>query len=113
MRRALAMENFSAARRNRPAVRELTSVKSRLAGPLRPIPNDPERSANIEQWRKLTQELPAEFRHMRDLANGLSDILCGLTGEEIREIKEAALQIVHGLPIRKKFLREAQERRSD
>lgn len=91
------------------AERELSTVRPRLAGPLRPIPNDPERSANIEEWRKLTKQLPADFRHLRDLASGISDVLCGLTVQEITEIKRTGLQIASWLPSRKELLEKAQE----
>lgn len=91
------------------AERELSSVRPRLAGPLRPIPNDPERSANIEEWRRLTKELPPDFRHLRDLASGISDVLCGLTLQGIREIKQTGLQIARWLPGRKEQLKKAQE----
>ncbi len=91
------------------AERELSSVRPRLAGPLRPIPNDPERSANIEEWRKLTQELPPDFRHLLYLASGISDVLCGLTLQEIKEIKQTGLRIAEWLPGRKEKLKKAEQ----
>jgi hypothetical protein len=88
----------------------LDLIKSRLAGPLRPILDDPERTENITKWRQLSEDLLPAFRSLFNAANGLSAVLCGMTLDEITQIKDTGLQLAAWLPGRKKKLAEAQEK---
>ncbi len=88
----------------------LDSVKQRLAGPLREIPDDPVRNANIAEWRRLSEELPPEIRKIFAAACALCEKVCGISLSEIEQIDSMAKLIVSWLPDREKQLKAAQEK---
>lgn len=88
----------------------LESVRQRLAGPLREIPDDPARNANIAEWRRLSEELPAQIRVVIDVAFALCEKICGITMSEIEQIDSVAKLIRAWLPNREKQLKTAEDK---
>jgi hypothetical protein len=87
----------------------LESVRQRLGGPLREIPDDPGRNANIAEWRRISEELPAQIRLVVDVAFALCEKICGISLSEIEQIDSVAKLIRAWLPNREKQLKTAED----
>ena len=88
---------------------DLMSIRSRLAGPLAPVPNDPQRTGNIVRWRALSEDLPPRLEALVDRAESLSETLTSLNRREIGILTDFARVLRRWELAKEKEIRETPE----